>query len=274
MDALIVHGRAPHQMEHARALAQGLRRHGVTVFIEQGQATRKADFVACWGWRLGKQLREAGREVLVMERGYLGDRMAWSSLAWNGLNGRGQMYLPTNVDHQRFDTHHPGLLQPWRTGGRYVLLLGQVPGDMSLQGRDLTPWYQAAAEDAARATGLPVFFRPHPVALERGFRQSYQGATLLAGSLQAALAEAACCVTFNSNSAVDAVLAGVPTVAADQGSMAWHVTSRSARELVRPDRRDWAHALAWCQWTLPEIAAGEFWEHLREHLHAPVKAEA
>jgi hypothetical protein len=37
---------------------------------------------------------------------------------------------------------------------------------------------------------------------------------------------------------------------------------------VTPDRFAWAHSLAWCQWTLPEIAGGVFWEHVGAQLEA------
>lgn len=70
-----------HQGECKRALAEGLRRHGIS---DLGQ-----NVVVCWGWHTGRGYRAQGRDVLVFERGYIGDRFKWTSIAWNGLNGRG-----------------------------------------------------------------------------------------------------------------------------------------------------------------------------------------
>lgn len=245
---VIANPTAKHQVAHQTALAQGLNAHGIDVMLSTRGANTEC--VACWGWHKGKKLHAAGHQVLVMERGYLGDRFAWTSLAWNGLNGRGQ-FPAENADPARFHEHFQ--MQPWKQGGDYVLILGQVPRDASLQGRNLMPWYETAARRCSEIHKLPVLFRPHPLA--RG-QQVVKGAGLSSGTLDEALAEAALAVTYNSNSGVDAVIAGVPTIAADPGSMAWSVTGRKIHEIVRPDRERWASALAWKQWRLEEIISG------------------
>jgi hypothetical protein len=259
MDALIYSGGAAHQEQHAQAMRAGLARHGIRARIERPGNALTADFAVCWGWRIGQRLRELGRPVLVMERGYLGDRFAWTSLGWNGLNGHATFRAPDDGG-ARFRAHHAAQLQAWRgAAGQFVLLLGQVPGDASLRGLDLSAWYADQAQRARAATGLPVRFRKHPVAAARGYVQRVPGADAIGGELQHALGSAAWAVTFNSNAAVDAVLAGVPTVATDAGSMAWPVTQRAIGDASEPDRAAWLSRLAWCQWTAAEIASGEAW---------------
>jgi hypothetical protein len=253
--------RAPHQSAHAQALAAGLRVHGIAARIERPEAPSRTAFVACWGWRYGQALRARGHEVLVMERGYVGDRFRWTSLGWNGLNGRATFRTPD--DPARFTAHHAPLLRPWKSGGDYVLLIGQVPGDASLGGMDLSRWYEETAAHAARAYGLPVRFRPHPMAVQRGAARPVHAAPTLGGTLDEALAGAAIVVTFNSNTGVDAVLAGVPTVAADCGAMAWPMAGRRIGDRWTLDRADWAARLAWCQWDMSEIASGLAWETVR-----------
>ena len=249
--------RAEHQLTHQSAMLEGLRAHGVDAIANIGGAVT-TDYVACWGWRRGQVLRAEGRSVLVMERGYLGNRFEWTSLAWNGLNNRGT--FPTISDPSRFKEHFK--LQPWKTGGDYVLLMGQVPGDMSLQGRDLTSWYNEAVIEAQRAYALPVKFRPHPLALKKGYKNIPFGATLATGTLEDSLAGAAVVITYNSNSGVDAVIAGVPTVVSDSGSMAVDVAADKVGRFFRPDREQWAAELAWKQWSLDEIRSGFALEHL------------
>lgn len=251
--------RAAHQQAHQKALAEGLAKHGIQSTLTHAISSR-TKHVACWGWRAGAALRKKGHEVLVMERGYLGDRFAWTSLAWNGLNNRGVFGVGPNDGGERFHKHFSML--PWKQGGDYVLLMGQVPGDASLQGKNLLPWYQKMAEEATKHFGLPVKFRAHPMALKRGFRQYVKGAVRSAGSLEQDLAGAAAVITFNSNSGVDAVIGGVPAVVADPGSMAWDVASHSMVNIVRPARESWAHKLAWKQWTIDEISNGFAVKHL------------
>lgn len=245
---------APHQLRHQEVMAAGLKKLGVPVKLAH---SLKADtqFVACWGWRHGKQMRDQGHEVIVMERAYLGDRFLWTSLAWNGLNGHGDFGTQPNDGGARFSDNFG--MKPWRTTpGKNVLIMGQVPGDASLQGRNMMPWYEAVATLAADAYQLPVMFRQHPGAIKRGIRQNPRHCAKSFGELDEALNEAHVVITFNSNSAVDAVIAGVPAITMDKGTMAWDVTAHTIGDRVMPDRTEWANKLAWKQWQLNEIMDG------------------
>lgn len=240
--------RAAHQLSHQQALSAGLRKHGLQVAEVANENQVRTHRVACWGWRIGKRLRDAGHSVLVMERGYIGDRFAWTSLGWNGLNNRATVPPVPDDGGKRFNKNHAALLKPWQPHGDYVLIMGQVPGDASLQGLDLKPWYASQADSIAKTYGCEVAFRPHPLASMRGGSSKVPGAVTMTGDLEQALSGAVMVVTFNSNSGVDALLMGKPTTVADEGGMAYGIT----QEL----RESWAHRLAWRQWSLEEITAG------------------
>lgn len=234
------------------AFAAGLRRHGVA-FEQRPQAEwRVSDLAVIWAHRqrpLFDAQRAAGKHYLVMERGYVGDRMAWTSLGLDGLNGRAR--FPRAPDGARWGRHFADLLRPWsRAAGGTGLVIGQVPGDAALCGLDVAEWSRGVRLRLSQI-GLSTRFRPHPLS-----------DTPPARSLAEDLAGAALVVTFNSNAGVLAVLAGVPTVALDRGSMAWPVAGHALDETVRPDRTGWAHDLAWAQWTEAEIAAGTPWPHI------------
>lgn len=253
---------AEHQKSHAAALRDGLAVHGIRATIARTSTTARTRYVACWGWRYGRLLRQRGHEVLVIERGYIGDRFRWTSLGWNGLNGRAT-FRPKD-DATRFYEHFTGLMRPWKEGGgEYVLLIGQVPGDASLGGMNLGRWYQDTANAAGRAYDLPVRFRPHPMAVKRGIREQVRGCAVSKRELAADLAEAAAVISFNSNTTVESVLAGVPTVALDKGSMAYEMCGRQIGAIWKPDRSQWATRLAWCQWSMDEIKSGVAWETVR-----------
>lgn len=266
MKFAIITSSSAHQCQHADALEQGLRAVGATVV--RGY-TGTADAIACWGWRTGKRFRENGATVLVMERGYIGDRFRWTSLGWDGLNGRAYFPPAPEDSGARFREYFADLMKPWRTGGEYVLLIGQVPGDASLDGRNLNPWYSEQVQQLRARFDLPVVFRPHPLAYKRAGARRFlpSGAHYNEGPLAQALERAAVVVTFNSNTAVESVLAGVPTIAYDRGSMAWPVCSHALDDsLITPDREQWAAELAWRQWTLGEIAEGVAVRHALQHL--------
>jgi hypothetical protein len=221
------------------------------------------DLLVLWGTRnrhgISAQKR-AGGQVCVLERGYVGDRFAWTSVSFGGsLNGRAEFRGPFH-DGSRWERHHAYLLKPWRDRrDGYALLIGQVPGDQSIAGVDIDGWYRRTATEL-KGAGWDVRFRPHPVATERGYSSVVPGVSTIGGDLASALDGAGMVCTFNSNTAVESVLAGVPTIAVDRGSMAWDVTGREVgREPPMPERTEWCYALAWKQWRMEEMLSGECW---------------
>lgn len=257
MKAVIVASGAGHQESWGGAFAKGLRRHGWATEISTRHSA--CDMLVLWGVRNKTAIAEQksrGGEICILERGYLGDRFAWTSVSFGGgLNGRGVFRGPFS-DGSRWEKNFAPLMQPWRQrNGGYALIMGQVPNDMSLHG--LMP--QRLWEDAAIALsdmGLDVHFRGHPLAE----RMKIPGTTPAKGDLEAALHGASLVLTINSNSGVDAVLAGVPTIALDNRSMAWPVTAHDIVVPPTPDRTEWAHAMAWKQFTLEEMASGACWD--------------
>jgi hypothetical protein len=216
-----------------------------------------ADLLVIWGIRrqdaIARQ-KAADGEVCVLERGYLGDRFAWTSVSFGGgLNGRGEFRGP-HEDGTRFDRLFGHLMQPWDTSGGYALIIGQVPGDMSIKGVDIEAFYQQSAK-ALRKHGFPdVRFRSHPKA---GPARGVAGITQIGGTLAEAMAGAAVVMTFNSNTGAEAALFGKPVIAMDRGSMAWPIAGHQVTEIITPDRAAWAHRLAWCQWSKDEMLSGE-----------------
>lgn len=253
---IIANPNAPHQKAHQEALAAGLATFGISSLLVNHQ-NPQTKFVACWGWKIGRKLHERGHEVLVIERGYIGDRFKYTSLAWNGLNGYGEFPLYPNDEGKRFRAHG-GVLQPWKddTDGMYGLILGQVPGDASLRGKNLGFWYAKQAAMIRNHYKINAVFRPHPEAVKRGLHVPIRHTVSMGGDLEAAFHGARLAVCFNSNSGVDAILAGVPCVIADEGGMAYSMRSSSIDRLSRPDRRTWAYQLAYRQWEMHEIASG------------------
>lgn len=237
------------------SLVVGLEALGIQVIVTSALVA-PTQYAACWGWRIGNTLRKRGKQVLVMERGYVGDRFLYTSLGWNGLNNYAEFPAYPDDGGARFRAHG-GVIKPWRDGGRYVLILGQVKGDQSLAGRDLTQWYAEQARAARRRWGLPVYFRPHPLAGTKGFDKVPGVENMPACTLAEALDGALFTIAFNSNSCLDSVLAGVPCLAGDRGTVAWDLCMRDVSGIVRPEREAVAHSIAWRQWSVDEIESGD-----------------
>jgi hypothetical protein len=242
------------------AFCSGLQRRGWKA--RMADSPEAADLLVIWGTRrqdaIARQ-KAAGGEVCILERGYLGDRMQWTSVSFGGgLNGRGNFCIPMDADGSRFELYFGHLMRPWhQPAGGYALLIGQVPGDMSIRHVDIEAFYRQSAA-ALKRNGWPdVRFRPHPKA-SRGCRVS--GLAVIEGTLHDAMRGAGVVVTCNSNTGVDAALSGRPVVAVDQGSMAWDVAGHDLTEIITPDRTAWAHRLAWCQWQKSEFLSGECME--------------
>jgi len=250
-----------HHVSHAHALRLGFEAHGVASRIVDIPRQPESDVVACWGWRIAAPLVAAGKRVLVMEHGYIGDRKVWTSLGWNGLNGRAR-FAPA-ADSKRFDKHHDHLYQQWNPQGDYSLLIGQVDGDASLMNMPFQPWAVRMAFRMQKEFGLPVKFRPHPVALEFGQNYVVGCAERIFGTLKDAMQGAVVVVTFNSNAATEAMLAGKPTVTLDAGAIAYPVAAHDFTIQSEPDRLPWAREVAWRQFTMDEIRSGFAWEHVR-----------
>lgn len=254
---LIANPRTKHQSDALQATEIGLKKWGVnSIILSNSLSLPKTKHVAVWGWRKGLPLRKLGYDVLVWERGYIGNRFLYTSLGWNGLNGYAE--FPPCVDDNGKRFKELGVeIKPWRHGGEYALILGQVPGDASLKGMDMIPWYEKIAREITLTHDIPVHFRPHPDVKKRGIIQIVRGTIRSVGTLDEALKDAVFTVCYNSNSSVDSVLNGVPCVIGDRGSMAYDMCSKSINEIIYPDREEWANRLAQKQWTAEEIKSGE-----------------
>lgn len=247
---------SPHQNEHAQAMLVGLENlGGYEAFQHLGHHGKLEKTIIGWGWRGNKEACERGHNVLVMERGYIGDRFSYTSLGWNGLNGHAKFPKYDDDGGERFALHG-GKIKPWKKTGDYILLLGQVKNDASLQGKDLTAWYQNIATKASEIHKLPVFFRPHPESYRRGGYTHVEGFENIGGTLDECFENAKFSIAFNSNSCVDSILNGVPCYAGDSGSMVDSLLMKDLNEIIYPEREKRLHQIAWTQWTLDEIRSG------------------
>lgn len=243
------------------AMKEGMERHGLKPVLMRPLRPKPCDLAVCWGVKRQRAF-QSGQRTLVLERGYVGDRFnVWTAAGFDGLNGRAD-FCNAGKGPGRWLRYHADAMQSWRPPrGEYVLLLGQVATDAAVKGVDMVGWYKRTAW-ALRDCGHRVLFRPHPLASPVSRLSGL--AEVQRGTLEEALRGAKWVVSYNSNASLLAVLAGVPTVTCDEGAMAWAVSGHDPlAPPPMPDRRQWANELAWAQWTLDEIRAGDAWDHLK-----------
>lgn len=252
---ILANPNATHQVEAANALQSGFKIHGIESNIIQFASKSPHKNIACWSWHNGKRLYDDGKTVLVMERSYIGDRFHYISLGFNGLNGHAIFPKYKDDGGKRF-REIGGKIKTWKKTGQYILILGQVQNDASLQGKDISKWYRDIAKQASEAHGLPVYFRPHPEAARRRGYLSVNGMENIGGDLQSCLDGALFTIAFNSNSCLDSIMSGIPCYAGDKGTMAYDLCMKDIRNIIYPEREDVLHRIAWTQWTPQEIASG------------------
>lgn len=248
------------------AMYNGLKKIGLNVSMNSETNIGDYDIAVCWGWRKGSKEFKKNKRVLVMEHGYMINRHKWISLGWDGLNNNAK-FLNEDVPSDRWETIFKKHMKPWKSGGDYILFCGQVPGDMSLNGKNLVDWYIPTAQKASKEYKLPILWRPHPLD-KFGSRIKIPKAKLdVKRPITESLTNAAAIMAFNSNSLIDGVMAGVPPIAFDKGTMVWDLCAKNYEPLKRLDREDWGRKMGYTQWNLEEIENGTAIKHIfREYL--------
>jgi hypothetical protein len=201
-----------------------------------------------------------GKDTIILETGYLNrgsGKHRHYAVGLNGLNGRAD-FKNKNSPADR-TSRFRDLVKPWRTEGSHILLCGQVPWDASVDHIDFVKWTDTTAAMIARATTREIKYRPHPLGQTPTPPHAVRSQNHW---LQDDLEDCWCCVTFNSNSGVDAALQGIPVIAMDEGSMVMPIAN-SLGEINSPrtpDRQQWLNDLCYAQWTPAEM--DKAWKHL------------
>lgn len=252
--------------QSAEWLEQGVNVVGDHAQSGPNPGGRNYDVLAFWSARRTNYFniqKQRGKRALVMERAYLGDRYKWISLGYDGLNGHAD-FCNGNVDDDRAQVWLPDL-KDWKHGGDYALVVGQVPNDMSLGGKNIDQWLNVALVEAVKKYGS-VIYRPHPLAKNRSHPTIPNGVMIdKQKDLNDTFKKAIVCITYSSNCGVNAVMQGIPVVAHTPCSMVWDIATHSIdAPLKTPCRRDWLRRMAYTQWLPHEIQNGDAWRHLKK----------
>jgi hypothetical protein len=82
------------------------------------------------------------------------------------------------------------------------------------------------------------------------------------------LQNAYCVITYNSLSGIEAVEAGVPLFAMENGSMAYPLAHKDLSQIenlnYNIDLQEWKNKIAYTIWNKSEVQSGVCWNHLRQ----------
>lgn len=250
-----------HGCPENRQLIQGFKFQDADVAVVFG--INKSRVPVSWPrGRIIERQKSIGGRVLVLETGYIhrgdGDHHYYAA-GFDHINGRADFRNEGMPSDRSADLEVD--LKPQRHGGENIVLCGQVPQDASVDHINIEEWLDHAVDEIKARTERNIVFRPHPLART----PAIEGCDYSSKPLASDLSKAHCCVTFNSNSAVEAVIAGIPSFAFDVGSMALKVCNTdwdAIENPILPDRTQWLRDLAYAQWTPDEMRKGLAWSHL------------
>ena len=260
---LYVRNNCPWHKRWIDAFAQGLHVHGVPFRILPSSSYSPSDIAVCWGcnhpWL--EEQKAYGR-LLILERGFIGDRTQWTAAGWEGINGRAD--FRNDLPGERLEKMG-WTLEDWQynTDG-VILVAGQVAGDNSVKHLKIDVIYRQAISDLLDCTHRKIVFRPHPLSR----RDSWKHLGVPLSQIEDPIKDinrAFVTVSINSNFGVDSIVNGVPHICLDVGSMAWEVSGLTALDAVfpyYPDRKTWLKKLAYCQWNTKEMETGLTWAHI------------
>lgn len=186
-------------------------------------------------------------EYWEIDRGYIGAGHfgGYYRITMNGLRVPYNPLLAAIMPLDRWRHLRVGI-KPWQRDGEYVLVVPPSHAVME---------YYGVGEDWAEK----VSARLH----EQRIRYRVRNKTGAQMPLRDDLAMARCVVTYNSNVAVDALLAGVPAVSESLDISEWNGLGLddviAGRELCVGDRVELFNWLAWNQFTLDEMRTGIPW---------------
>ena len=179
-------------------------------------------------------------------------------------------------------------IKPWKKNGDYILLLLQNPKDTSLNDlckydNDYENWIRHTIIEISKYTAEDIMVRVHPrfplkylrtllklpvrntILFSKNVGQEFNKSS--SKDLYKDLDHARVAISYSSNSLVETVCEGVPTITLSKTSHAWPVSSHKLNvleETTMPthDRTQWLYDTAYTQWKMSEINTGEVHKRL------------
>lgn len=140
-------------------------------------------------------------------------------------------------------------VKPWRENGRHIVFCPPSEVWSEIQGINHKQFVSDTLHAIKDATKRPLVVR------QKSIKRA----------LELDLTDAWCLVTYSSNAAVEAILAGIPVICLGRcAASAISGTIENIETPITTKRSSWLGVLADNQWTLDEMRDGTCWKQLRE----------
>lgn len=261
---------------------EGVRARGDIAEFSTSDPKQFGDVCITWGPRTVEKAHQKAIHHLVMECGFLGDRLDNFFVGWSGLNGMGRCPVPRrkNAGEEWYRMVKP---LPKRKEHVNVAIFGQVAKDASLiplrADDDMRPaayklWLAKVADHFANMN-MAVGFRGHPSdpAWTNMVRPDVFSFDEGGWDKDRILGWAHLAFAFSSNALVEAYMAGVDVLPAHPTSLCWDIRSQPGRQNWQSvgKRLEWLDFVASNQWSSAQIKSGEAWEAIRDNMHRSVR---
>ncbi len=175
-------------------------------------------------------------------------------------------------------------VKPWRNSGEYILILLQNPIDTSLNSlikkyKTYPKWLDDTISQIRKFSDQEIVIRKHPGFIKSGrfnnlnfltekyrrvsFSKNIHGGNITNGgdNLYKDFSCAKLVVGYNSNSLVEAICEGIPTVTLSEEGFSYPVSYKEINKKILNtkcdiDRKQWLYDCSYAQWKMSEINQG------------------
>lgn len=248
--ASIILKETPHYRRDA--FAEGMKANGYAVTLGTIGDIRPDDVLICWNRYAqarveAKRFEAAGATVIVAENGFIGaddNGRKLYQLALDYHNGAGRW--PVGTEDRWSPLGVP--LKPWRAEGTKILILPQriVGDDGVAMPQRPEVWAPAVRDQLRQYTRRPIEIRYHPGNVQPKPSPDWTNVHAV--------------VTWGSTAGLKAIINGVPCIHLMPNWIGASAASFGLEHIESPwmgDRLPMLRRMAWAQWTVEEIAAGE-----------------
>ena len=252
------------------AMAAGLKRCGVKVRTRPSDAYAgvEGDLAVFYGLEGNlaalADYPAAGGHAVYVDLGYWQRHAGGRYAGFHRVAVDGRHPAPHLSRRQKTAARLHGLgvrVAAWRPASGHILLAGMGAKAARYVGFAAEEWERAAIAALRTTTDRPITYRPKP---------SWTAARPIEGCGYShplsplAFDDVFAVVTHHSNTAIEGLAAGVPAFCRQGPAAALALQDLAKIETPwRPeDRERWLANLAWCQWSVAEMAAGDCWRNL------------
>ncbi len=225
----------------------------------------EADVTIMWGPNPPFDVTRArGKPVLMVDFPYwnrggkLRDGREFYKVSLNGQHPT-QYIMEEKHSGSRYRTTAGPKIQPWREGGKTIMLAGMGMKAAKQNGYAVGAWERKVVAKLKKQTNMPIVFRPKPKQNVGKIPGTLHD--LATDSIEFVLSDTALLCCHHGNPTVIALAMGIPIIMNGPIGVASHFASFDFSDITkvrRPEGREqFFHNLAHWQWSVKEIESGE-----------------